>query len=212
MKKKTEEKAAIAPPAAAERPKFLQSRDVRQDHDDSGPVPVKWGPRTGIESRPLDELATKAKPEELREFAEIVNQRRAGEAGVWLKCDGPMCGFVGRFKAEHQGAACMKCNWRMLQHLGHLRPMTEAAVADYQREQAKKNAETDRRIEAAAFDSRNRERASSGLAPLTLATFREERRAEYLRRVENDKRLQGIVDEGRRLRAERMRESQPEKA
>lgn len=191
--------------AAPEKKQLLQSKDVRLERDEGQgkPLPPRGMMSSGM--KPLDELGMNAKPEELAEFAEVVKKRRAAEVSVWLRCDNPRCAIVGRFKAEHQGTACMVCNWRQLQNLGHLQPATEQVVKDFQVSQKARDEEAAKRIEQAAFAARNTERAKFGLPPFTLEGFRDEQRRAYLKRVADDKEIARITRESKRLRAERMK-------
>lgn len=219
-KKKTEAKKEEGPELRPVKPmtkgrllKFLQTRDMsaRLEPDDRPVTPGPRGPMTG-ETSPLTELARTATPAELAEFAEIVRKRRGATETAWMRCDNPACGFVGKFRKSSLGGSCALCNWRSIRSSGHLQEMDAQAVAYYQETKAAKDRETVSRMELAALAGRNTERAKAGLAPLSLAAYRAEVKRDFELRVDRDRKLQEIVEKGGRLRAERMRQSEPTKA
>ena len=87
-----------------------------------------------------------------------------------------------------------------------MRPMTPAALAEYQRKTAAAAVEANRRADAAALAARNKERETAGLPALAPAQFKAERDALYKGSLESDKRLgetYAAIERTRRAKAMR---------
>jgi hypothetical protein len=171
-----------------EKPKRLATATLKpKERDAEAPKTPGRGIQAGQTDVTRAVLRSQATPAELAMLDAAIAARLAKETSVWLKCDS--CGFVGSFRPDTLGGNCLRCNWKCEKEGGHMRAMSAAAVAEYQKATAAADAAALKRAHAAGLTGRNREREAAGLGPLTSAQHKAEVGKAWKERTDAERRM-----------------------